>query len=498
MSKSNPFLKKIKNINKSINNLLEENLNRLKFQNIINLLRNNKIVFIFVAVGILFISYLLLPTFYKQEEISKRLNIEFEQKLNLNINFDFKNKLNYNFFPRPHFIVENPVILYDKKEISKVRKLKIFISLDNLFSIEKIIFNDLLIEDANFNLNNSNYNFFLDLLNKDFSDKELKIKNSNIFFRNTKKEVLFINKINSMKYYYDQKELKNFVTSRNKIFNYPYEVKLTNDIERKKLISTLKFNFLKLQIQNEFDYGNNLKKGLADIIYDKSKSIIAYETNLKSFQFIFSDKIENPTYKYIGKININPFYSSFEGTTKKLNLSLLFNINSFIPQILKTGILNSENIDFEINIKAQKISDYVNLKNLNLNSKIKEGLIDIDQTKFQLKSFANFTILDSLIFVKDDQLILDSKLEINVNDVNEIYKYLLTPKNLRKNINKIAFNFSHNFDQNITTLRDIRVDDKYNQKINKIMSTIILKDNKLQNKIYLKNLLNEALKYYSG
>ena len=77
MSKSNPFLKKIKNINKSINNLLEENLNRLKFQNIINLLRNNKIVFIFVAVGILFISYLLLPTFYKQEEISKRLNIEF-------------------------------------------------------------------------------------------------------------------------------------------------------------------------------------------------------------------------------------------------------------------------------------------------------------------------------------------------------------------------------------------------------------------------------------
>ena len=48
-----------------------------------------------------------------------------------------------------------------------------------------------------------------------------------------------------MKYYYDQKELKNFVTSRNKIFNYPYEVKLTNDIERKKLISTLKFNFFK-------------------------------------------------------------------------------------------------------------------------------------------------------------------------------------------------------------------------------------------------------------
>ena len=125
-------------------------------------------------------------------------------------------------------------------------------------------------------------------------------------------------------------------------------------------------------------------------------------------------------------------------------------------------------------------------------------MIDIDQTKYQWKDFANFNLTDSLIFVKDGQLILDAKLEIDINKINDIYKYLLTPKNLRKNIKKIVLNFSHNFDQNITTLRDIRLDDKYNQKINKIMSSIILKDNKLQNKIYLKNLLNEALKYYSG
>ena len=63
---------------------------------------------------------------------------------------------------------------------------------------------------------------------------------------------------------------------------------------------------------------------------------------------------------------------------------------------------------------------------------------------------------------------------------------------------KIILNFSHNFDQNIITFRDIRLDDEYNQYINKIMSSVILKDNKLQNKIYLKNLLNKALKYYSG
>ena len=73
---------------------------------------------------------------------------------------------------------------------------------------------------------------------------------------------------------------------------------------------------------------------------------------------------------------------------------------------------------------------------------------------------------------------------------------MLTPKNLRKNLNQVILNFSYNLDQNILKLRDIRLDEKYNQNINKVINSIILKDNKVQNKILLKNLLNEALKYY--
>ena len=39
---------------------------------------------------------------------------------------------------------------------------------------------------------------------------------------------------------------------------------------------------------------------------------------------------------------------------------------------------------------------------------------------------------------------------------------------------------------------------KINQNTNKILSNIILKKNYLQNKIYFKNLLNEAIKSYAG
>ena len=496
MSKSNPFIKKIKSINKIINNLLEDNLNKLKSENLINLLRNNKIVLTIVAVIILFISYLLLPTLYKQDQISKKLKLEILK--NLNLNFNFTEKINYNFFPRPHFIIRDSSILFNNEEISKVKKLNVFISLDNLFSLNNININNLLIENANFNLNNKNYNFFFDLLKNNFLESVLKIKNSNVFFKNSENDVLFINKIKEIKYYYDEKQFQNVLISKNELFNYPYEIKLSHDFVQKKINSVLNFNFLNLKINNKIDYNNKKIVGKADITNNQSKSIIDYKSNLNFFEFSFKDKIENPNYLYKGEINLSPFYSSFEGETQSLNLSHLMNVNSFVLQILKTEILNNENVNFDLNIQAKNIFDNFNFTNLNLNSKIKGGLIDVDQTKYQWKNSAYFKLTDSLIFVKDGQLVLDAKLEININNINQIYKYLLTPKNLRKKIKKIVLNLSYNFDQNTIELRDIRLDDKYNQNINEVISSITLKDNKLQNKIYFKKLINNALRYYSG
>ena len=83
MSKTNFFVKHLKNINNFINNLLEKNLNKLNFKNLSFLFKNNKIILTFVALFVIFISYLLLPTFYTSSDISKELNKELKNKLNL-------------------------------------------------------------------------------------------------------------------------------------------------------------------------------------------------------------------------------------------------------------------------------------------------------------------------------------------------------------------------------------------------------------------------------
>ena len=496
MSKTNFFEKHLKNISSFINNLLEKNLNKLNSKNLSYLFKNNKIILTFVALFVIFVSYLLLPTFYKQSDISKVLNNELEKKLDLN--FKFSKIIKYNFFPTPHFITTDTIINDDKTEISKIKNLKIFVSFDNLFSLKNIQIKDLFIENANFNLNKKNYNFFLNLLNNNFKDGNLIIKKSNIFFRNLDGEVLFINKILKMKYFYEPKELKNLFYLDSEIFNIPFSMESFFNNDKSKILSEINIDLIKLKIKNELNLSKNVKVGKTEFNTNKLKRFADYQIEKNYFNFQISDKIDQPNIRYNGKFNFKPFYASLEGDAAEINLNYLFGTNAIISHLLKTEIFNNKNIDFKLNINADSIYDNSNFRNINLKSKIQDGLIDTDKTKFEWRDFATFELLESLIFVRDGELVLDGKLKININNYNEIYKFLLTPKNYRNEISQIDLNFTYNFDKKIAELKDIKVDNKIDLNVNKVLKNVILKKDDFQNKIYFKNLLNQAIKNYFG
>ena len=496
MRKTNFFVKYLNNINKFINSLLEKNLNKLNFKNLNNLLKNNKFILSFVAIIVIFISYLLTPTFYKEIDISKKLQTELQNKLDINLKFS--QNLKYNFFPTPHFIVLNSTILHDQVEISKIKKLKIFVSSENFFSINNIKIKDLIFEKANFNIGKKNYNFFINLLNKDFKDGDLKIKNSKIFFKNSDDEVLFINKILKMKYFYNAKELKNVLYLDNEIFNIPFSKETFFNEDKSKIFSKINFNQINLKIKNELNLRSEKKIGKSELIFKKLKRNINYQIKKNIFKFHLFDKIDQPTQSYKGEFNFKPFFASLKGDLEDLNLDFIFGSNAIIAQFLKTEILNNKNIDFKLKINADKIYKNFNFKDINLDSKIQDGLIDMDQTKFKWKNYAEFELLQSLIFVKDSELVLDGRLKINIKNYKDIYKFLLTPKNYRNEIQKIDLNFTYNFDQKTAELKDIQIDNKINQNVNKILNNITIKKDNLQNKIYFKNLLNKAIKSYAG
>mgnify|MGYP001589129715 FL=1 len=496
MNKKNYFVKSLNKIYLSINNLLKKNLNKLNFNNFSNIARSNNFFFIFVALIILFVSYLSIPNIYTKAKIHTELKKQLLEKFNLN--FKFSQNLNYKFLPRPHFTNEDTIILNDQNEISKIKNLKIYVSLKNLFSLKNIKVNNVILEDANINLNNQNYDFFLELLKADFKNNSFEIRDSNVFFKTEDDEVLFINKIINMKYFYDFKNLNNIVVSKNEIFNIPYQLELFVDRTKKKIFSELSLNLLKLKIENELDYSRNIKNGSTHLTIKQNKSKASYIINKNSLIFNLFDKVNSPNFLYKVNINFNPFYSKLQGSTKEIDLSILFNSNALLAELLKSEILNNINLNFNLDINANKFKKYQGFDDIFLNSKIKEGLIDIDNTKFDWKDYAKFKILDSLIHVKNSELVLDGKLEIIIKDSQEIYKTLLTPKNYRTEIEKIELNFNYNFDKKILKLNDIRVDNVINKNVGNILKNLIVRSDKLQNKIYFKNMINKAIKSYAG
>ena len=496
MTKSNQFVKSLKNINRSINSLLERNLNKLKFDNLKFVASNNKIIFTFVAVLVLFISYLVLPTFYKYSDISKELKNELLTKYDLE--FTFTKNLKYNFFPRPHFVVKGSSIIQNQKNISDIDTLKIYVSLNNLFSFENINVNEVILENANYELESKNSNFFLKLLNNNFVNSNFKIKNSNIFFRNSESEVLFINKIDSLKYYYDPNELKNILYSENEIFNTPYSLEMIDHKDEKKIYTILKFGIVKLEIENIFDYTNDIKLGFASILFDNTKTLINYKVNKDFLDLEYYNELDKKKFLYNAKLNFKPFFSTFEGDADQINVSYLFGTNAIIAELLKTEIFNNKKIDFKLKINANKILNNRNFKNLFLKSKIQDGLIDIDDTKIEWKNNSIIKLTDTLISVKDGKLFLDGKSNVNITNYKNIYKFLFTPKNYRKQIKTIDFNFSYGFDEKVIILSDIMIDGKYNQKVNEKLNTIYFRGSDMQNKILFKNMTNDLLKAYAG
>ncbi|WP_262589664.1 hypothetical protein [Candidatus Pelagibacter communis] len=485
-----------KKFSKFINNLLEKNLNKLNVDNFKNLLINNKIFLSIVALIILFLSYLSFPNIHNKEEVSLEIKKNLKNKLNLE--FNFQENLEYKFLPRPHFTTNNSSINLKEDKITEIKKLKVYVSLENLFSLKNIKLNHVILEEANFNLKKNNYNFFYDLLNSNFKDFKFEISNSNVFYRNIENEVLLINNISNAKYYFDTKEIKNTLDANNEIFNLPYSIKIYDDKIKKILNSKINIESLKLIINNQTKYTDTNYSGFSEINFLNSKNLFEYQYKNDLFEFKFFDKNQNPDFSYKSRFNLKPFYANITGNTKKIDLSPLFSSNAIIKELLKIEILNNKNIDFYLIISGNSIKKFEDFKNVLIKSKIQEGLVDIDQTKMTWKNNINFEFLNSLIYVKEGKLILDSNVEININNTNELYKFLLTPKNLRKKISKVNVNFTYFFDEKYIKVKNIMVDEKILKKSNYTFEDILLKENNLQNKIYFKNLLNEVIKNYAG
>ena len=103
------------------------------------------------------------------------------------------------------------------------------------------------------------------------NENNISFKKSNLFFRNKNDELLFINKVDNSKFYYDAKNLKNVLHARNEIFNVPFKLIVKNDKFEKKFYKKVQKGFLKIASKNKNKYE----------IIDSNQNIKENETKIK-------------------------------------------------------------------------------------------------------------------------------------------------------------------------------------------------------------------------
>jgi len=283
MRKQNFLSKKIGKQILSINNLLESYFNRLR-RFIIDIKRlrfdkDNKVFLVIVSIIFLTLLYFLIPTAYNKEMIQKEIKNQIYQKYNTKVKFD--SGIRYNFFPKPHFSSKNLFIINDQRKIGEVKNFRIYINFKNFFKFNQIQTKDIILDKVDFNIKKSDLRFFTNLLKIEPNRNKLKIKRSNIFFTNKNDEVLFINQINDSQFYYDLKNLKNVLVSKNKVFNVPYKLIIGNDKLNEILDFELVSKKLVLKIENETDYKKKNDTGNLKISFKNKNNTFEYQINKK-------------------------------------------------------------------------------------------------------------------------------------------------------------------------------------------------------------------------
>jgi hypothetical protein len=247
--------------------------------------------------------------------------------------------------------------LKDPKELSQIKKLKIYISQKNLFDQNDLKITKILVEDANFLVQNKSYEFFGDYLKNQFSKKKVTIKNSNFFFKDKNDKTISIFPIKKINLFYDEEKSHNQIIAKGKFFKIPLNIEWNKNFEKDaKSVTLIKLKKLDLEIKNESFIEDKKYSGRNKIFFRiiKLHSNFQIQNNLISFNSEDS-KIVNNNLDYNGEIYLEPFDMKLEINLDKLNL-IKFLTSSF-------AFIKSSNLEFLFNKNLSAKID-INAKNV--------------------------------------------------------------------------------------------------------------------------------------
>jgi hypothetical protein len=486
MLKNKSLQKKLNKLLLSVNTRIESFFNNLKlFINLkkkkgLNLSHVDKKILLSVgSVVILVISYFLIPSFYDKKLVKIKLESHILKKYNLEVKLD--GDMTYGFLPKPHFFIRDTTINYLGQNLAKTDFTKIYISVDNFFSIDNIKIKNLFFKRTEFNINYKNYNFFKQTLNSINDKDEVNFKNNRLFYNNKNEDVIFLAKMKNLNFFKNS-DFNQELNANFEIFNIPLKAKIINNQFENNLFIDLDSNKLRVNIQNDIDYSGIDKIGMMDLSFFNKLKKINYIIKKNSLKFEINKK---DIFK--GKIDFKPFYLSTDLRLKQINFLQIFDSNSILLNLLNTGILNNQSLNAVVNVHIDKIKHTNYLNNIVLKTYFEEGNIILKDSFLSWKDSIFINLDNVQINVENNKLIFSGVASFNFNDINEFYQQYQVKKIHRKEIKKIKIDFLFNLFENQIQIDNVKIDGVTNKNLNNFLNDFNSEKLDIFNKVLFKN-----------
>jgi len=495
---------KIGNLNvvKKFNNSVEKAILRVQNKTIIKLpiSKFNTFLITFISLLFFYLFYLSIPILYDKAWVQR--NIESQLLKEFKINFSTSSDISYYILPKPHFLLRDSKIFKEGAEettsLVDIKNLKVFISQKNLFNKERMILENIKIDDANFSILRNDFSILNNATNNQFSNKKIEINNSIIFFKDNLDEIIGIIKINKAFLFFDKEKLLNLFNLKAEVFNIPFVLdikKKINSLEDKEVnisAKTLKLNiFNKSNNKKNITHGNNIISFLNSTI----NTHYIFEENLISFESGVS-RINKSQIEYNGKFSVNPFDLNLNVNLGKYKTSKILDINFILSDLIKTKLLFNENISVNTSIIANSTSKEI-FQDLKINFNITNGKINFDKTILINDKIGSLKVENSNLSFENNKLTLSTDILIDINNSDKLFSLLQTNKRFRKPIKNILINLDYEFLTNQIEFNNIKIDNKeLSVELLRIMEGF--NNNNFNNLNKSRRLLNELFSIYDG
>ena len=463
--------------------------------------RLNYVLFLLSIVFFLYLLYLSIPGILLSENLQKEL----EEKLKKEYNLDFalSSDINYSILPKPHYSINDVVIFTEKlnyqKEFSQIKKLKIFINQNNFLKKNNVI-KKIEIKNANFFIENSDFDFINNFLNRGFSKKTIKILKSKIFYKSDEGQIVSFFTLEDILIFRDELKKENSLMSKGKIFNIRFTFDWKYDENSNEKITKIKFNTLKLNLLNKSKKNDKLKNLLINFKRSKLNTEYYFEKDSVTVKsknsFLGTNKFD-----YDGKINLDPFDFQIESKIQKFDLRKVIPNKNMLDEIFSREFLLNENFNGKFTIASNNLNNGNFFNEILVNLNYVGEKIELSNTKLFNKKIGSLNIDYGNIYLEENDLFFKGKFSFEIFDKNKFYRKFLVSKKNQKDIEKIYFGLIYNLSKFDTKIFFISLNDdkpETNDNLDNLIYSFNNNSISVNNWISLRSFVNKILSSYPG